>query len=174
MLDFDGVLNSKQHFLALKEQGKPLGKDTLEEADLECMKRLTNSNNFWCLKYILANVPDLKIVISSAWRNHFKLEQFKELFKHYGLDGERIIDKTPKRFSSERVHEIHEWLDVYYELKREKISWAAIDDHVIFNLEDSDKANEFLTDSWVGLTMNDAFKIIKYFKSDFKEPEIAI
>lgn len=169
-LDVDGVLNNKQHFLALKEQGEPLGKDTLEEADLECMKRLTTPHNFWCLKYILDNVPDLKIVLSTSWRNHFDIEQFKELFKHYGLDGERIIDKTPRKFTSERIHEIHLYLDDNKNVKK----WVALDDHAIFNLEDPDKVNEFLTDSWVGLTMNDAFKIIKHFNPNFKEPILAI
>ncbi len=169
-LDFDGVLNSKQHFLALKAQGDPLGKDTLNEADLDCMKRLTTPHNFWCLKYILDNVPTLKIVISSSWRNHFELEQFKELFKFYGLDEKRIIGKTPRKFTSERIHEIHMYLDDYKNIP----NWAALDDHKIWNIGDPEEINEFLTDSWVGLTILDSFKIIKHFNPNFKEPYLAI
>jgi hypothetical protein len=143
--------------------------DTLSDADLFTMKRNTAKQNMWCLKYILDNVPDLKIVISSSWRLHYNLESFRELFKIYGLEGERIIDKTPKRFSSERIHEIHMWLDDSSMFKWNG-KWVALDDHPIFNLEDLDKANEILTDSWVGLTLPDAIKVIKHFKPDFKEP----
>ena len=168
-LDVDGVLNSNQNFLATKDI-KVYPADTLNDADLFAMKRDTNSNNMWVLDYILDKVPDLKIVISSSWRNHYDIESFKELFKIYGLDGNRIIDKTPIRLSSERVHEIHMWLDDNKDVKK----WAALDDHVIFNLEDPDKANEFLTDSWVGLTMHDAFDVIKHFNPEFKEPVIMI
>lgn len=169
-LDIDGILNNKQHFMMLKELPKVSGADTLNDADLFTMKRDTNKMNFWCLKYILDNVPDLKIVISSSWRNYYSIEQFKELFTIYGLDGERIIDKTPKKFSSERIHEIHMWQDDHKDIKK----WVALDDHEIYTLEDPDKQNEVLTDSWVGLTMPDAIKIIKHFKPDFKEPVMGI
>jgi len=168
-LDFDGVLNSKQHFLMDEEKELP-GQETLIMADFEFMKSGINANNMWCLKYILNNVPDLKIVLSTSWRTHFEIEQFKELFKHYGLDGERIIGKTPKKFSSERMHEIHLWLEDNKDVKK----WIALDDHAVFNLEDPDKQNEVLTDSWNGLTMNEAFKIIKHFKPDFEEPVLYI
>jgi len=172
-LDWDGVLNNKQHFLMTKGDMVPSA-DTLNDADLFAMKKDTSILNMWVLGYILDNVPDLKIVISSTWRNHYDIESFKELFKIYGLDGDRIIGKTPKRFSSERVHEIHEWLDDYQELHHKKADWIALDDHPIFHLEDPDKANEVLTDSWVGLSLPDAFKVIKHFKPDFKDPVIMI
>jgi hypothetical protein len=169
-VDFDGVLNSKQHFLMVKEK-EVKGKDTPKEADLEFMKSNTNPNNMWCLKYILDNVPNLKIVLSTSWRNHFEINLFKELFQFYGLDAERIIGKTPKKFSSERVHEIHMWLD---DQLHSPDTWVALDDHPIFQLEYRDKQNEYLTDSWVGLTILDSFKIIKHFNKDFKEPVILI
>jgi hypothetical protein len=168
-LDIDGCLNSKQDILMQKEE-KLKGAKTPDEADFEYMKAYTDPKNVWCLKYIMDKVPDLAIVISSAWRNAFDMELFKELFKHYGLDGERIIGKTPKRFSSERVHEIHEWLDEHKDIEK----WLALDDHPVFNLEDCDKVNELLTDSWVGLTMQDAFKVIKHFKPEYEEPVVLI
>lgn len=168
-LDFDGVLNSKQHILAIKGKEIP-GQDNPDEADLECMKFNTNSNNIWCLKYIMDKVPDLKIVLSTSWRNHFDMEQFKELFKFYGLDGKRIIGKTPKKFSSERHSEIGWWLEDNNFIGR----WIALDDHPIYNLDDSNKYNEILTDPWVGLTMNDAFIIIKRFNPNFEEPVVLL
>jgi len=171
-LDVDGVLNSKQHFLATKVVKVP-GTDTLVDADLFAMKKDTNSNNMWCLGYILDKVPDLKIVISSSWRNHYDLESFKELFKICKLDGDRIIGKTPRRFSSTRSSEIHEYLaDLNDHIT--DINWVAIDDHEIFLLEETDRKNQILTDNWVGLTLLDAFKVIKHFNPNFKEPEILI
>jgi len=172
-LDFDGVLNSKQHILAIGEFKAP-GANTLSDADLFTMKRETNVNNMWVLGFILDQLPNLKIVISSAWRNLFELEQFKELFKLYKLDDTRIIGKTPKRMSSVRSEEIRMWLNDYSETNLKNVDWVAVDDHVIFELDSDMKANEVLTDGWVGLSMHDAFKIIKHFKPDFKEPEILI
>ena len=168
-LDVDGVCNSKQHFLAMKEF-KVQGADTMVDADLFAMKRDTNKNNMWVLGYILDKVPDLKIVISSSWRNVYDLESFRELFKIYGLDGNRIIDKTPRKLSSTRANEIHMWLDDNKDVEK----WASLDDHKIWEIGDDEEANEFLTDNWVGLTLPDAFEVIKHFKPEFKEPIILI
>ena len=172
-LDFDGVLNSKLHFLANADLPK-ISANTLSDADLFQMKRDVNVNNMWTLGFILDQVPDLKIVISSAWRLHYDIESFKELFKIFKLDDTRIIGKTPKKLSSDRSHEIHLWLEEYKELHHKQVDFIAVDDHVIWNLGDSHKKREVLTDSWVGLTMHDAFKIIKHFKPEFKEPEMHI
>ncbi|MGH7974815.1 MAG: HAD domain-containing protein [bacterium] len=168
-LDMDGVCNSKQHFMMIKHIEVPPA-ETLSDADLFMMKLTTNANNMWVLKYILEQVPDLKIVISSAWRLHYQMDSFTELFKIYGLPTDRIIDKTPKKFSSERVHEIHMWLDDYKENHGHEVDWIALDDHVIFNLEDPDKKREFLTEPWAGVTMKDAFAIIKHFKPQYHQP----
>jgi hypothetical protein len=172
-VDIDGVLNSKQHFLMTKDF-KTYPSDTLQDADLFAMKRDTNTNNIWVLGYILDQLPDLKIVISSSWRNHYDIESFKELFKIYKLDDTRIIGKTPKKFSSERHSEIRMWLDDWEEINHKKVDFLAVDDHVIWDLNHEFKDREILTDGWVGLTMHDAFKIIKHFNPEFKEPEIYI
>lgn len=171
-LDMDGVCNNKQHFLVTKDLLKiPL--DSLNDADVFQMKRDVAPQNMWCLKYILDNVPNLKIVISSAWRNYYNLEQFKELFKIFGIDGECIIGKTPKKMSSTRADEILMYMvdsiesDTSYE-------WVALDDHSIFDLGTSLKKHEILTDSWMGLTLPDAFKVIQRFKPEFKAPILMI
>ena len=172
-LDCDGVVNNKQHLYAIKDK-KVKGANTLNDANLFHMKKAVAPQNMWVLGYIMKEVPDLKIVISSAWRNHFDMIDFKELFKIFKLDGDRIIGKTPKKLTSERCHEIKEWLDDYEEIHHKKIDWVAVDDHVIFNLGDPEKANEFLTDSWIGLKLPDAFKIIKHFNPLYKSLEINI
>jgi len=172
-LDFDGVLNSKQHCLATADF-KVRGAENLSDADLFRMKHDVNANNMWALGFILDQLPDLKIVISSAWRLHYHIESFRELFKIFKLDETRIIGFTPKKFSSERMHEIRMWVDDYEELHHKKVDFLAVDDHVIWDIDHEFKEREILTDAWVGLSMHDAFRIIKHFKPDFKEPEMMI
>ncbi len=173
-LDIDGVLNSKQHFLMVPELKSKSNAKTLEAADLFRMKQDVNTNNMWVLGYILKNVPDLKIVISSAWGKFYKLEQFKELFKIYKLDETRLIGITPRKMSSYRCNEIRWWLEENAPLAGELIQWLALDDHAIFELDEDEKRNEHLTDSWVGVTMNDAFKIIRHFDHKFNLPLLLI
>jgi hypothetical protein len=172
-LDFDGVLNSRQHFLATAGFKVP-GADTLSDANLFKMKNDINRNNIWVLGYILDQVPDLKIVISSAWRMFYDMEDFNELFKIFKLDPTRIIGKTPKKFSSERHTEIKMWLDDWTEINHKQVDFLAVDDHVIWDLMQEFKDREILTDPWVGLSMHDAFKIIKHFYPEYKEPEIML
>jgi len=173
-LDFDGVLNSKQHFMMIKND-KPAYNEDKELSDYLTMKQQTNVNNMWVLGYILKQLPDLKIVISSAWGKFYGLDQFKRLFKHYKLDPERLIGITPRKMSSYRCNEIHWWLEgAVEEFKPTSMRWIALDDHEIFRLDEDDINNQHLTDSWVGVTMNDAFKIIKHFDPKFKEPWFGI
>ena len=173
-LDFDGVLNSKQHFMMIKHD-KPIVEDGTDASTLKHMKQQINANNIWVLGYILEKLPDLKIVISSAWGKFYNLDQFKLLFKSYKLDETRLIGITPRKLSSYRCNEIWWWLeDAVEEFKPESMRWIALDDHEIFRLDEHDIANQHLTDSWVGVTMNDAFKIIKHFDPKFKEPYFGI
>lgn len=173
-LDFDGVLNSKQHFMMIKDQKVAYHEDK-EFSDYLVMKQQTNANNMWVLGYILKQLPDLKIVISSAWGLHYKLDQFKRLFKYYKLDETRLIDITPRKLSSYRCNEIHWWLELAVEkFSPDSMRWIALDDHEIFRLDEDDIKNQHLTDAWVGVTMNDAFKIIQHFKPDFKAPWFGI
>lgn len=168
-LDFDGVLNSKQHYMATKDVNVK-GVEDPAFADLLWMKHNVNHNNMWVLDYILKQLPDLKIVISSAWGAHYDVEQFKQLFRAFKLDDSRIIGITPRRMSSSRDHEVHWWL----EANPDTTEWITVDDHIIFTFEDPDKKNEYTTDSWIGLVMPDAFKIIKHFNPNYKAPELFV
>lgn len=172
-LDFDGVLNSKQHFMMTKHDDMQTAEDK-DLADFFMMKHQTNVNNMWVLGYILKQLPDLKIVISSAWGRFYTLDQFKRLFTHYKLDETRLIGITPRKMSSNRCNEIHWWLEENPPAAGETAKWIALDDHEIFDVNEYDMVNQHLTDSWVGVTMNDAFKIIKHFKPSFKEPWFGI
>ncbi len=168
-LDIDGVCNSKQHFMATKDF-KIRNAHTLSDADLFAMKRDVNPNNMWVLDFILKQLPDLKIVISSAWGHHYSLEQFQELFKIFKLDETRLIGITPRRLSSSRNNEVRWWL----EANPYATEWITVDDHIIFNLEDPEKKNEYTTNAWTGLTMPDAFHIIRHFNPKYLPPELFI
>lgn len=60
------------------------------------------------LNFVL-KASDAKIVISSAWRCGRSLEDLTAIFNKEGIDGSKIIGKTP-RFHGLRGMEIHEWL----------------------------------------------------------------
>lgn len=183
-LDFDGVLNSKQHFMMIRND-RIKGVEDPELADFLLMKQGVNVNNMWVLGYILRQLPELKIVISSAWGLHYDLDQFKRLFKAFKLDETRLIGITPRKLSSYRCNEINWWLEEQKETKFDEdhnvvstngldIQWIALDDHEIFRLDEPEINNQHLTDSWVGVTMNDAFKIIKHFNPNYREPFFGI
>lgn len=172
-LDFDGVLNSKQHFMMIKNVVVQDAKYPETTEFLES-KLMLNPNNMWVLGYILKELPDLKIVISSAWGKFYDLDYFKLLFKAFELDESRLIDITPRKLSSYRCNEINWSLELLTEKYNEAIQWIAVDDHEIFNPDEDEFRNQHLTDSWVGLTLLDALKIIKHFDPKFKLPFFGI
>jgi len=173
-LDFDGVLNSKQHFMMIKNKPVPTDHNYPEFAEFSESKQMLNENNMWVLGYILTQLPDLKVVISSAWGKLYDLEYFKRIFKAFELDETRLIGITPRKMSSYRCNEIHWSLELLTEEYHELIQWIAVDDHEIFRLDEDDIHNQYLTDGWVGLTMLDALKIIEHFDPKFKLPWFGI
>lgn len=101
-LDIDGVLNSTQScmYYHTKFGGNGYRMDSLDPIAI--------SN----LNYIIQNVPDFKIVISSTWRIGKTVEELKEILKKNGLNVSNIIDKTPQvHMSRYRGHEIGRWLE---------------------------------------------------------------
>ena len=95
-LDFDGVLNSSIGF----ERDKPR---TAFYFAPECVENL---------KTVLDALPELKIVVSSAWRECASMSKLRRIFRKYGLPGGRIVGITPTALSDYmRGHEIQSWLD---------------------------------------------------------------
>lgn len=110
------------------------------------------------LEYLLAKVPDLKIVISSAWRKLHTLEELKEIFKSNGVDPRRIIDITGDEQSSDsndhRGFQIESWLKRHPKVK----SFAIVDDESDMG---SLKNKLVKTDRYVGLTQSNVEKLIE-------------
>jgi len=90
MLDIDGVL-------------KPLPVARPSDDDNFSPSACSNLNS------LLSSIPDLKIVISSAWRVH-GLEYMKKVLSKNGIDAQRVIDLTGWE-NAQRGHQIQFWLD---------------------------------------------------------------
>ena len=146
-LDVDGVLNmygsSSRTFM------KPYGQHI--EQHLVCR-----------LNYICEMVQDLKIVISSSWRND--MEDVKTQMENQGFKfWDRIIGKTIHDKTGFRVIEILEWF-----VKNTAEKYLVIDDEIIDICGDYcnviPKENVLQTDGNEGLLHKDAMYIINYFK----------
>lgn len=87
-LDIDGVLNN------FKERN---------------FGEVFSANACACLNSLLSRVPDLQIVISSAWRM-WGLEYMKAVLQKNGIDSERVIGVTDRE-EGIRGQQIQRWLD---------------------------------------------------------------
>lgn len=108
-LDIDGVLNSKTDFLEAAHYGHPHNSGNI----------IISPGKLYLLESIIVRTG-AKIVVSSSWRNTFKLSEIHEMFNSRGFTLPRtvIIGKTPNLrhgISSGpeyfRSKEIKEWLD---------------------------------------------------------------
>lgn len=113
----------------------------------------------WCpiatnnLRTLMARVPKMKIVLSSSWRHGRTPMQCSELLTARGLDGSCCIGRTGESIDGRvRGDEIQEWLSEHPEVTK----FAILDD-------DDDMGHLWmklvLTDSRVGITLNDNDKI---------------
>jgi hypothetical protein len=161
-LDIDGVLNSYQsarmlHHIRRNEKETPeyIQRFLLEKEGLDvCPLAISN------LEYLLEEVKELKIVLSSTWRLGLDLKGIKKLFPMSELIRERIIDSTPcLRSDCQRGDEIKRWLiNTSYRVRK----FAVLDD-------DSDmKAVEddfFHVNHKVGLDYIMVESLIRHFNS---------
>lgn len=137
-LDFDGVLNSCASFVMEDRKRKKLKGKAYEDSKTrpcplnETLCHVCTSN----FQLILDHFPEMKIVISSTWRELFTMDWLKDKLQSYGIDSSRVIDKTPVRYSGVRGEEIAAWLEGWEkdDTKPEKITYyVIIDDNEIGN-----------------------------------------
>lgn len=107
---------------------------------------------------------DLKIVISSDWRRHFKIDELKMIFAFNKIQPDSIIGETgrvirAKDLESERIQEINEWVAKWEEENGETLKWVAVDD---LNMVDLGENHFVYTNSGISAP-NVATKIKKYF-----------
>lgn len=160
-LDIDGVLN--MYGSSYRTFMKPYG----QHIEPHLAQRLN---------YICENVKDLKIVISSSWRNDMGdlQKQIEEQgFKYWNL----VIDKTPFPYSGKqkedktynielqyRGQQIGKWLHK----NQFKEKFLVIDDETTDICGEYcdliHKSNVYKVDGSEGLLHKDVMEIIKYFK----------
>ena len=157
-LDFDGVLNSAASFVLearFRKENKVF--DDLCPVN-ETLCHICTSN----FRHILDEVPDVKIVISSSWRNLFELEWLKDKLQEYKIPRDFVIDKTPVvRMFGDRGEEIAEWLKEHPEVT----NFVILDDNYIgppFQRTPYTDGDNFVKTSWnTGLTLPLAVKAVK-------------
>jgi hypothetical protein len=145
-LDMDGVMNSSQscsYFWRTKHGRKcfmPGFNDVCPIA----------GNN---LNHLLEQVPDLRIVISSAWRCFWPLSDWNKMADVCPEIVNRVIGMTPEIRDAQRGDEIEKYL---YDNGHGDTPFVVIDDN-----DDMDKVRSqfVLIDGAVGLTWNDLQKI---------------
>lgn len=118
-LDFDGVLNHADHFVALKAAGRDKSEEPL---DPSCVARLSR----------LVEESGAYVVVSSSFRIGRSVSDLREILVRGGFaHGERVIGKTPQHRSGGnglggRGTEVAAWLRA---LPRRNERYVAVDDH---------------------------------------------
>ncbi len=107
-LDFDGVLNSETSFLYEHNRRKVHGEQGVKGPVNETLSMHCCA----AFQHVLDTYPEIKIVLSTTWREMFDLEWLKAKLAEYHIDSSRVIGKTPKDYSyGRRGAEIQWWLD---------------------------------------------------------------
>lgn len=137
-LDFDGVLNN----FTDRNFGEKLSASACHN-----------------LNSLLDRVPDLKIVISSAWRI-WGVEYVKQVLTKNGVDSSRVIDRTGSE-NGKRGYQIQCWLDRN----------PGVTNMVIID-DESDMENLMdklvKTSSFIGLTSKEVSQAIEVLKKPLK------
>lgn len=157
-LDFDGVLNHEAHFRLRGRQEKQMPKGLDQSRRISMICPIAASN----LQTLLEEVPHLKIVISSTWREVFSLDEIKQTLDHFGVDSSRVIGKTGSHFGERRGYQrgtlIQDWLEdngPFVDLK-----YAVLDDD---DDMDAVRENFFRTSILDGLTLSTVVKVAYHF-----------
>lgn len=115
------------------------------------------------VQYILVKDPNVRIVVSSAWRRN-GLEILRKILQEHGVDPTKVIDITEEKGGwtpENRDHQIKDWLKKHPEIK----DFAIVDDSAV--LKDFEK-HYVKTNAYVGLTQQDAERVIEILNADKK------
>jgi hypothetical protein len=155
--DFDGCLNSVGSFIYNNRQNL-LGLTDIPTHESFCP--IASSN----LQYILEELPDVQVVVSSTWRKYKTLAALQEMFKTNHILPERMIGTTPISEDRYRGEEI----EMYLKEHPEVTEFVIIDD-------DSDMKPYMdrlvKVDGRNGLTFTDAEKVIEMFGGKSEKEE---
>ena len=174
MLDIDGAINNETELIRRAKY-----ETNIYYYDLK-LKSKENLDEFWASEMCWENfepiiklfnkIPNLKIVLSTSWRNMHAIEEWNYQFSLVEGWNFEIIDRTPSNIvkdelveiiggyksSSCRGIEIQEWLDNNSDI---------VEDYFILDDESdmliSQQNNFIQTDRTIGFTENDIERVIK-------------
>lgn len=132
-LDFDGVLNNDATLTKVENNVEPYRHCGLESSLVEILNRILDAT-------------DAKVVFSTSWRTIYTDTRLVELLERWGFrHGDRVIGRTPKRWSSSREFEIESWL---LDHTKPNTRFLVIDDIPTRFVK---TGNQILTDSVTGI-----------------------
>ena len=97
-LDIDGVLNSMEYSKQVVRRSLIADESSIDPKAVALLQTL------------LEDISDLRIIISSSWRNFHSLESLKTILSSYGLDSSKILGITPN-LGTIRGEEIKSWIN---------------------------------------------------------------
>jgi len=160
-LDIDGVINSSSSEIRTRRLGLLKG---IDDAVIRRQKELCPiavSN----LIYLLEQLPDLQIVLSTSIRKQYKFNEIKfEMLVPNGIPAERIFDTTPLD-----VQDRYEAIQAYLNDPPVDISqYVILDDYHIPD------PRWVPIDPRVGLTYPQVTDVVLMFQPDWKEPQLEV
>lgn len=159
-LDFDGVLNSAGSFLYESRRRKEWKEQGVSGRVNETLCNVCTSN----FQAVLDQYPEVKVVISSTWRELYDLEWLKQKLASYHIDSSRVIDRTPSTIDNARNREIHMWLAQHPEVTH----YVIVDDNIYDGLHLN--VGRFVNTSWeTGLTLDKAYEMIQLLSNENKK-----
>lgn len=159
-LDFDGVLHSDQVFL------EPCNPDEVSVDDRRFVtkhNRLVTGKNLFehCDRLVAAlePFPNVQIVISSTWREHFDLDALKAFLP--SALAERVVGVTPGVFSRDGANHRLREIGAFSSKNQEYANtpWIALDDDIVWPEQLGEEwalKHLLLLDSKKGFTVADA------------------
>lgn len=107
------------------------------------------------LNYLLKELSDWVIVLTSSWRLGFNISEMRELFRANRLPAHKLVDYTPYIQSAPRFTEIQTYLD-----NSVCTDWLILDDESMGPLSD----HQIKMDKLIGLSWKDVKQGIHYYK----------
>lgn len=110
----------------------------------------------------LKDIPDIKIVLSTSWRNMYQVHHFDKVFKCIPGWTFDIIGKTGRHEHNKRGHEIEDWITLNKSIVE---NYVIIDDETVDMLP-SQKEKIVKTSVYFGICRKDTYiiqsRLLKY------------